>query len=117
MEKTIKDTINLNYLESTFGDNKVIINKILQSFMDNTPSLLLNLANCFINNDWEQTRMIAHKMKTSYNTIGAKNTGELLAIIEIETNENNKSNISELIELVRTFSESIFIEVDTELNK
>ncbi len=107
--------INLGYLEATFGDNKMIINKVLQSFMDNTPSLLSELYACFQDNNWEQTRMIAHKMKTSYNTIGATTVGELLANIEVDANESNKMTIIGLIDQVKNMSENIFIEVNNVL--
>lgn len=110
-------TIDLSYLEATFGGNKTIINKVLQSFIDNTPQLLIELEDNIANYSWKEVKMIAHKIKSSFNTIGAKNVGELLGRIELETSDYDKLNISLLINQVRSMSDNIFNAVTSELNK
>lgn len=111
------NTIDLSYLEATFGGNKTIINKILNSFMDNTPRLLEELEDKIAKNSWGEVKMIAHKIKSSFNTIGAKNVGELLGRIELETSNDDKLNISLLINQVKSISDNIFNAIASELNK
>ncbi len=63
------------------------------------------------NNSWENVKMIAHKIKSSYNTIGAKETGEILEKIELETAFENKGNIQSFVAQLGELSERVFREV------
>ena len=117
MDAETKGTIDLSYLEATFGGNGAIVNKVLQSFIDNTPQLLRELIDNSSNKNWGEVKMVAHKMKSSYNTIGAKNTGEILAKIELEALGEDQLNISNLVAQVEGLSQGVFKEVKSELNK
>jgi len=117
METITSKIIDLSYLEITFGGNKVIINKILKSFIDSASDLVLELTNNVNESNWENVKMIAHKMKSSYNTIGAKTTGNILERIELESAQENKTTIILLINQVKKISQQVIKEVEKELNK
>ncbi len=117
MEIEINNTIDLSYLEATFSGNKEIINKVLQSFMKNTPELLIELNDRAINNDWENVKMIAHKIKSSFNTIGAKRIGDILLKIELASNDSDSSNVLLLISEANSLSESVFEEIKEKLSE
>lgn len=109
--------INLLYLETTFGNNKTVINKVLTSFLNNTPQLLIDLGNQANQNNWGEVKMIAHKIKSSFNTIGATTVGNLLAEIELGATEKNKENIFGLINNIKELEQQVFSEVEKEINK
>jgi len=117
METDTENTIDLSYLKITFSDNNAIINKVLQSFTDSTPQHLEQLITSCSNRNWEDVKMVAHKMKSSYNTIGAKKAGELLAQIELEALNADQPNLSNLVNKIEELSQEVFKEVQLELNK
>jgi HPt (histidine-containing phosphotransfer) domain-containing protein len=117
MEKQTNNIIDLSYLEATFDKNQAIINKILLSFMDKTPSLLIQLNKEINNNNWNEVKMIAHKIKSSFNTVGAKYIGEVLGQIENESSEQNKSSIQVLINQIKEPSSDVFKKIEFEIAK
>ncbi len=114
---TNSNQTNLEYLEVTFGGNKVALNKILNSFLTNTTQLMKDL---FVNYDaenWGEVKMIAHKMKSSFNTVGAKDIGHTLEEIEQSAIEGgDKSNIPVLISNVKILGTKAFKEIEEKLN-
>ena len=115
--KELNYQINLTYLETTFGDNKLIINKVLNSFMNNTPQLLEDLSLKAVNSNWQDVQMIAHKMKSSFNTLGATSIGNMLAEIERGANVGEFQSILDMVNQVKELSKQVFKEVQLELNK
>jgi HPt (histidine-containing phosphotransfer) domain-containing protein len=117
MKLETSNSINLNYLEVTFGGDKKIINKVLKSFMSNTPEFITELADNVTTGNWNNVRMIAHKIKSSFNTIGAIKVGDVLSRIELDSSEENKSNIYLLVNQVKELSQKVFSDINIELNK
>ena len=113
----LNNQINLTYLEATFGNNKSIINKVLNSFLSKTPQLLIDLTDNANNNNWDEVKMIAHKTKSSFNTIGATTIGDILAQIELEAGNENEDNIHILINKVENLKQHVFNEIEKEINK
>ena len=109
--------INLDYLERTFDSDKIIIHKILNSFIDNTPQLIKDLSEHISQGNKEDVIMIAHKMKTSFNTLGATEVGTLLSKIELEAASSNVQSLSNMVEKVKELNEQVLKEVKEELNK
>jgi|GEM_PF-812421 len=109
--------INLAYLESTFGNNKMVIDKILNSFVSNTPQLMEDLSQHAEKGNREDVKMVAHKMKSSFNTLGATEVGGLLAKIETEAISGNPESLTSMINQVKELNELVFKEIQEELNK
>lgn len=107
------NAIDLSYLERTFDGNKDTISIVLQSFINNTPQLTKELIDCITNASWENAKMLAHKIKSSFITIGAKKTGDLLEKIEMESSDENKDVIQRLIKKLIEMSEQVFSEVNS----
>ena len=85
--------------------------------MNNTPQSMVDLSNKATNNNWDEVKMIAHKMKSSFNTIGAKDIGGLLARVELEAADDNKTNLCLLINQAKGLGSQAFDEIKEELNK
>lgn len=112
----INKQLDLSYLETTFGGNKMIVNKVLSSFLDKTPQLITSLKESVNQNNWDEVKMIAHKMKSSFNTLGAKLIGELLAEIELKSLEGNKNELLDLTVKIQNLGEQALNEVKEELS-
>ncbi|MCO6500582.1 MAG: Hpt domain-containing protein [Vicingus serpentipes] len=115
--KELNSQINLTYLETTFGNNRMIINKVLSSFLNNTPQLVEDLSLNAVNSKWEDVQMIAHKMKSSFNTLGATSIGNILAEIERGACDKKVESILDMVNQVKELSQHVFKEVQLELNK
>lgn len=113
----IVNSIDLSYLRVTFGDNNEIINKVLKSFIEGTPPLLMELQENAAKNNWDVVREIAHKIKSSYNTIGAKQVGNFLAKLEEDAIGGDQTILSMLVLEIDEESKLVFKEVEIELNK
>jgi HPt (histidine-containing phosphotransfer) domain-containing protein len=105
-------SIDLSYLEITFDGNKETINIILQSFIKNTPQLTKELIECMVNDSWEKVKQLSHKIKSSFITVGAKKTGDLLEKILTEPSVKSKAEVNQLSEM----SEQVFKEVNSTIN-
>jgi HPt (histidine-containing phosphotransfer) domain-containing protein len=104
--------IDLSYLENTFSGNKEIINKVLESFLESTPQLVLNLSYNIKNKNWNEVKMLAHMIKSSFHTIGAKSVGDILEELELSL----RNSIS-LLNQINLLSQQVFNEIECGLNK
>lgn len=108
-----KSSIDLSYLEITFDGNKEIITIILQSFIKNTPQLTTELIECMVNDSWGKAKQLAHKLKSSFITVGAKRMGDLLEKILTESFVNNNAVVQALMKNIIELSEQVFAEVNS----
>ncbi|WP_103867280.1 PAS domain-containing hybrid sensor histidine kinase/response regulator [Aquimarina sp. I32.4] len=73
---------DLSFLKKTFDNDPQIIQEVLQIFIDETPQDYQKLKQAVINQELNIIKGIAHKLKSSYRTIGLHNETELLEKIE-----------------------------------
>lgn len=116
MKEMRNNIIDLSYLELTFKGNKGLIIKILKSVIDNSPNELVELSNYEKDKNWEQVKMTAHKLKTSFETIGAKKVADILLNIELTSSNKDTMKISELISEASNLSVSVFEEIKIQLS-
>jgi len=109
-------SIDLSYLEETFDGNRDIITVVLQSFIKSTPQLTKKLIDCIASNSWENAKAIAHTIISSFITVGAKNTGDVISKILAETSDENKCVVEPLIKRLAASSEQVFIEVNSTID-
>ena len=114
--ETKNSVIDLSYLEAAFDNNVMLLNTILQSFLDDTPNGLIELEALGNAKKWNEVKSTAHKIKTSFNTIGSKKAGSLLQSIESGVTGGDVSNFLSLIEEVKPIAKLVFEEVKSRLN-
>ncbi len=85
-----KNHINLNYLQTACANNKAIMRKMIEMFIEKTPALMNEIHHSITENKTEQTKQLAHKVKSSFQTMGANLVGKTLQ--EIETGCNSSTN-------------------------
>lgn len=117
MEVNNSSQINLDYLNATFGNNQMVIQKILNNFLKNTPQLIQCLSDNIDAINWAEIKMIAHKTKTSYTTVGATVVAQKLAEIELNASLENKMSILPLINEIKLLNELVCSEIIEVLEK
>lgn len=83
------DIINLQKLTSLSGNSKTAVNNIIQVFLKQVPKQMEHLIGLVADKDWDNVKMLSHKMKSSYAIIGANSVRSLLEAIEEDCRQNN----------------------------
>ncbi len=73
---------DLSFLQDTFDNDHDIIQSVLQIFLEDTPNDYLKLKNAIANQNSESTKEMAHKLKSSFKTIGLTKEADILEKIE-----------------------------------
>lgn len=108
-----KEPINLENLREICGNDESIMLAIFTSFINQTPALLQTLEEHGKNEEWIEVRRSAHKIKTSFFTLGAKKVGEILEKIEeISRSEKDVEKIKPLIQNAKTSSRFVFNKIE-----
>ncbi|WP_281990382.1 hybrid sensor histidine kinase/response regulator [Aquimarina aggregata] len=97
-------TCDLSFLKKTFDNDKEIIQSVLQIFIDETPLDYQKLKDAVYQNDMVTSKQIAHKLKSSFKTIGLSHQTQLLQKIEQNSAQNNDSKV--ILELFKQLEES-----------
>ena len=82
-----KPSINLDYLRKTaIGDSK-FMERICKIFHEKTPMLITYLQESIINGDTDKTTVLAHRIKTHFETIGITQLSESLEQLETQSSK------------------------------
>ncbi|WP_106794918.1 ATP-binding protein [Aquimarina sp. Aq78] len=110
----VKKLCDLSFLKKTFDNDTEIIQGVLQMFIDETPKDYQKLKQAIEERNWDVTREIAHKLKSSFKTIGLKNETNILQKIEYSSKE--KIEFSLLKEYFLTLNQS-YHKIIAEINQ
>jgi HPt (histidine-containing phosphotransfer) domain-containing protein len=115
-------TIDLNYLKATCANDTSMMQIVMKVFVDKTPGLMTSLIEAGEQRNWSEVKAIAHKLKSSFSTFGAKEISEMLAKIEedslrIADSGGDEGEVNSLLDRVSQLSEKALIEVNEELSK
>jgi len=92
-ETTVVDTAlyDLSNLETIAQGNTAFVRKMIDLFLDQTPPMLVQMNEAFLQNDLSTVSGLAHKMKPSLDNLGIISLKEVIRIIE----KAGKSGISD----------------------
>lgn len=110
----VKKFCDLSFLKKTFDDDTKIIQGVLQIFIDETPKDYQKLKQAIEEKDWDVTHEIAHKLKSSFKTIGLQNETDILQKIEYSSKE--KLEFSLLKEYFQVLNQS-YTKIIKEINQ
>jgi PAS domain S-box-containing protein len=110
-------TINLSYLKSIADGNDGFIIEMIEMFLNKTPEALEKMEACFRQQNWEELRQIAHRIKPSFGYVGLATTQQMLGEIEklSEDPTGDVSRVERLMGEVRAISRSAFSQLEHEL--
>ncbi len=120
VSETIKDSASfetkkfcdLSYLRQAFDNDNQIIQAVLQIFIQETPKDYKELKIAVKDQNTTIIRAFAHKLKSSFNTIGLKNEATILENIERLSKQNTEFNtILELFQKLNHSYPKIILEI------
>lgn len=114
---TLAPRIDLTYLKQIADGNDAFIIEMLEMFLNKTPQALEEMNTYFKEQNWQELRQIAHRIKPSFTYIGLPDIQKTLSEIErmtIETPEEPQI-VNDLLVRVDQVSCSIFSQLQQEL--
>ncbi len=89
--------IKTEQLDSISSGDKAFEKELIEIFLEQIPSFILNIKSFFNKNDLVNLAKEAHTAKSSALIFGLTNTGELLKEIQLQAEEKKTENLSELV--------------------
>lgn len=115
MEYTGYKHINLEYLYE-IADNEIeFVKEIINDYLSNVPNQFVELEGAVATQDFEATKFIAHKMKSSFQFMGVQKLVELSQQMEMAEGQNASEICKQNIELMKPIVESVLVELDHKL--
>jgi HPt (histidine-containing phosphotransfer) domain-containing protein len=90
--------IDFSYLISVCGDDPEFKKEMIETFVKNTPPLMMEMKDHLKNAEWKKIGDIAHKMKPSFTFMGIHSAKEL--ILEIEKNGRKQTDTARIPDMV-----------------
>lgn len=109
--------IDLSYLKQIADGNDAFIVEMIEMFLNKTPQALEEMNSYFQEQNWQELRQIAHRIKPSFTYIGLPDIQKTLAEIERLTIEppQEPQTVNALLVKVDQVSGSIFTQLQQEL--
>ncbi|WP_124980600.1 Hpt domain-containing protein [Nonlabens xiamenensis] len=101
MEKTTNSILPLTDLRNSFDNDTDIIVSILDMFLEEVPQDYMQLQQYIGSGNYEAAGLQAHKVKSSYRTLGIQHMASILE--KIEHQAKNNENTQEIPELLAVF--------------
>jgi CheY-like chemotaxis protein len=101
--------INLHNLYNFSGNNADTVKNIIEVFLQQAPEQMKGLTSLMAQKDWAATKILCHKMKSSYAIIGATSVRSILQTIEDECVKNRIDEVKfkELLDKAVTLNEAV----------
>lgn len=107
--KQMGNKIDLTYLKQIADGNDQFIIEMIELFLQKTPAAINEMVSQFEKKNWDELRMIAHRIKPSFSYVGAHDIQKDLSTIESYSLEKiNLEKIGLLIEEVNNSSVHVF---------
>ena len=100
---------DLSMINTIGKDDPAFTKKIVTIFLDTMPESLANLVKAQSEKNYEQVAKIAHKMKSSIDSMGLISLKDVIR--ELETHNPGNHKTEELVETVRSTMKKVFIQL------
>jgi len=108
--------INTDYLNEISAGNRDFITVFLKTFKEEARKSLIQLNNCFTNNNFLILEKTAHAMKPCGVYVGSSSLTLLVGMLERAAQNLDQMEIGKLIPQVQHLTENILKEIDEYLN-
>lgn len=107
---------DLTYLQSMGGIQDEFVDKLMLLFLEQSPELRVDLGNAIENEDWFTTHQIAHKLKSSFTTLGIRAAlNEIKLIDKWSRHEMNLEQIPSLYKHVSIIMQTVENQIQVRL--
>ncbi|MBC8047407.1 MAG: Hpt domain-containing protein, partial [Fimbriimonadaceae bacterium] len=110
--------LDMNYFHTITEEDKDLKVRMIRIMLDETPDEILKLKKFSTEENWENLRAIAHKMKSSMQFLGMSDTLEVVKSIELSAKE--KTNLQQIPEKINRVVQDCTLalqELEKELEK
>jgi PAS domain S-box-containing protein len=107
--KSIVSIMDLKNLKETFENNEIIIQKMVQSFLETTPNLIIHFKTALTEQKTDEIKGLAHKVKPSLHYLAKEEVSKIAQEIENETNINQ--TFFDQVSVLISFLESLVDEL------
>lgn len=108
---------DLSYLGTICDGDQAFKREMIETFLNNTPSLINDMKLNLIEAEWKKIGDIAHKMKPSFTFMGIQTAKELILKIEHQGRHlENTSEIHQMVFRLESICNEAFVELKEELN-
>jgi signal transduction histidine kinase/FixJ family two-component response regulator len=111
--------VNLQYLKQMAEGNEIFVNKAINLFLQKAPVDVENLFENLKKKDWNNLKLLCHKVKSSFAILGMKSLQEIMQTIEKDCADNNinEEKFETLLKQTRLFTQRAIDELSVELQK
>jgi HPt (histidine-containing phosphotransfer) domain-containing protein len=112
------DRYNLSKIKAFIGDDEIVMNELIDLFLEHTPEMVLKIKDGLAKEDYDQVNFYAHKLKSSVDNFSIN---ELIE--DVRTIENNAKkrlsleNLPDLISKLDSVIKDIINEIKKDFNK
>jgi CheY-like chemotaxis protein len=108
--------INLSYLYEIADDDIDFVKEMISDYIEKVPEQYTELKKVFSEQDFEQTRFIAHKIKSSFQFMGARQLIELAYSIEQRSQTSDTETITQNLNVMEPLVEQVLDELRHQLS-
>ena len=111
-----KSLLNLSGLYASCGNNPAIVKNIINLFVTQTPENMVKLENLLLIQDWENLKLLCHKMKSAYSLLGNVEIKSYLQEMEEDCAKNtvNVSKFQSYIAIIKGLNLGLMRELEKE---
>lgn len=101
---------DLSYLNQVFQGNKVLINQIIQLFLDQVPGYISEMEDTAGKGRLNELHPLAHKAKSSIAMLGMRQLEQL--VLQIEFNSKNNRDLDKIPGMINQLKELTVLSCD-----
>jgi CheY-like chemotaxis protein len=107
---------DLTHLHSMCRGNEAFFNKMLQVFIDTVPASVVSLETAMLRQDWPNVAEMAHKLKTSFDTMRVSRLKPLIRKLEADAKkQENLTTIPEQVEHISNLTRTLLNQLRLEI--
>ncbi|MCW3103844.1 MAG: histidine kinase [Bacteroidetes bacterium] len=109
---------NLDYIKKHTRNNQSLINEMISLYLEQTPSLISEMKQCLVTEDWPTLQAAVHKMIPSFSIMGISGHFENKArqIQEYAGTKQNTEKIGALVSELEEVCTQVYTELEMEIN-
>jgi HPt (histidine-containing phosphotransfer) domain-containing protein len=106
---------NLEQISALADGNEDFINKMIEVFVTQTPTMLEDIKSGVSEQDWEKVRAASHKLKPSIDMMGISEMSPVVR--QIEGNAKTQTNLDEFPQLSDEFTNVVYRAIEQLQNR
>lgn len=109
---------NVSKVKAFVGDNEMVLEKMIDIFLTNTPEMLSKIDEGLAQKNYDQVNFFAHKLKSSIDNFSIIQLTEDIRIIEKCAKEKKDiEKLPPLVEKLKSVLTSVMLDIKTDFNK